>query len=351
MLVLKFRQRFLQGFAALMLGLFITSAYSYLRYRFIANPIYLINSLPSSLFLEKALPVNSTVDSIDFSADGQTITISSGKNIQLYNLKTGEEIDILSGNSWGVNSVVISPNGKILASGGSDDTIKLWDLTTRKEILTLRGHDLGINSVVFTPDSKKLISGGWDNTIKIWNIATGKEIHTIKDDELKITSIALSPDGKTIASASWEIDKTIQLWDVETGRKVRTLIGHSSTLRAIAFSSDSKTLASAANDNTIKLWNLATGQEIRTLQGLSANSLSFHPNGQILASATNTTQSISHGGVWDNDIKLWNVTTGEQIRSLKGHIFGVFSLAFSPDGKTLVSSGGDETVKIWRVSP
>lgn len=350
MLVLNLKQRFLQGLTALMLGLFITSAYSYFRYRFIANPIYLINSLPSSFFLEKSLSVDATVDSIEFSHDGQTIAITSGKNIQIYNLKTGEEIDIIKGNSWGVNSVVISPNGKIMASGGSDDTIRLWDLATRKEILTLKGHNLGVNSVVFTPDSKTLISGGWDNTIKIWNVATGEEIHTIKDDEIKITSIVLSPDGKTIASASWEIDKTIKLWDVKTGKKVHTLTGHSSTLRAIAFSCDSKTLASAANDHTIKLWNLTTGEEIRTLEGFSAKSLSFHPNGKILASANNASKNLSHGGSWESEIKLLNITTGEEIRTLKGHIFGVFSLAFSPDGKTLVSGGGDETVKIWRVS-
>lgn len=351
MLDLKFKQRLLHGCTALMLALFTTSSYSYLRYRFIANPFYLINSLPSSLLLEKTLNVNFLADAINFSHDGKNITVVNGKNIKLYNIQTGEEVDVSRGNSVGMNSVVVSPDGKILASGGSDNTIQLWDLSTRKEIHTLKGHELGVNSLIFSPDNQTLISSGWDNTIKIWDVGTGRVIHTIKDDDLKTNSIVLSPDGQTIATASWEGDKTIQIWNVATGKKVLTLTGHTSPVQAIAFSADSKTLASAANDHTIKLWNVATGSEIRTLQGMSASSLSFHPNGQILASANNAITNINHDGIWDNDIKLWDISTGKEIRSLKGHLFGVFSLAFSPDGKNLVSGGGDETLKIWRVSP
>jgi WD40 repeat protein len=117
--------------------------------------------------------------------------------------------------------------------------------------------------------------------------------------------------------------------------------GHSGPISAIAFSPDRKTLASASWDITIKLWEVESGRELRTLNGhsLPANSVAFSRDGKMLAS-----------GSYDKTIKLWDVESGRELQTLNGHSEAVSSVTFSPDGKTLASGSGDKTIKLWEVA-
>jgi uncharacterized protein with WD repeat len=121
---------------------------------------------------------------------------------------------------------------------------------------------------------------------------------------------------------------------------LHTLPTHSVYLFSVAFSPDGKSLASSNVNGIIKLWDVSTGAELRTLKGHSSAVLSvaFSPDGKTLASGSS-----------DNTVKLWEVSTGTELRTL-GHSRQVNSVVFSPDGKTLASSGEDKTVKLWDVS-
>ena len=101
---------------------------------------------------------------------------------------------------------------------------------------------------------------------------------------------------------------------------------------------DGQTIASASNDTTVKLWNISTGKETKTLQGHSGqvNSISFSPDGRTITSAST-----------DGTVKLWDIATGREITTLEGHSQGVISVSFSPDGKTIASASGDGTVILW----
>ncbi|MFM6131974.1 MAG: tetratricopeptide repeat protein [Sphaerospermopsis kisseleviana] len=237
-----------------------------------------------------------------------------------------------------VNSVAISPDGKILASGSDDKTIKLWNIATGEEIQTLTGHSGSIRTISFSPDGKILASGSSDKTIKLWDIATGEEIQTLTGHSDWIRTISFSPDGKTLASGS--DDKTVKLWDIATGEEIQTLGGRSDSIRTISFSPDGKILASGSDDKTIKLWKIEPLKTI-TITGHYApiTTISFSPDGKILASGSD-----------DKTIKLWDLQTGTKIMTLYGHLSFVESLAFSPDSKTLVSGGYDKTVKVWSLS-
>jgi len=156
----------------------------------------------------------------------------------------------------------------------------------------------------------------------------------------EIWSISVSPDGRTLAAASE--DNTIKIWDVASGQMLRALTGHKDWVYSVAFSPDGRTLASGAgyqnsptisHDNTIKLWDLASGHELRTLAGHSepVTCVRFSPDGRTLASAS-----------MDLTVKLWDVPSGQLLRTFTGHGDVVHFVAFSPDGRFLIapSSGG-----------
>lgn len=125
---------------------------------------------------------------------------------------------------------------------------------------------------------------------------------------------------------------------IKTDLVVQT--GHSWSVKSVAFSPDGRTLASGSHDHTIKIWDVQSGSEIRTLLGHSDDvfSVSFSPDRKTLAS-----------GSADQTIKLWNVESGDVIQTLSGHVGSVRSVSFNSNGKMLASGSGDKTIKLWDV--
>ena len=113
------------------------------------------------------------VKEIKYFRDGTQLAVASTIGVWVYDVHTGEPIDLLTGHTGPVNSIVFSPDGSTFATGSDDNTIRLWDANTRQHKTSFVGHTDAVNSVAFSPDGNRLASGSADNTVRLWNLQTG----------------------------------------------------------------------------------------------------------------------------------------------------------------------------------
>jgi len=300
--------------------------------------LYDANSLAEVGLLEDTY----AIDSVAFSPDGKMLVSGNRYDnaVRLWDVAIRKEIAVLRGHTNWVTSVAFSPDGQILASGGWDQTVRLWDVAKRKQTAVLDGHNS--YSVTFSPDGQTLASGGRDQTVRLWDVATRKQIAVLIGHTDTVYSVAFSTDGRILASAGDWKDKTIRLWNTVTKEQIAILEGHTSSVESITFSPDNRTLASGSSDKTVRLWNVVTREQIAMLEHTdSVVSVAFNPDNQMLAS-----------GSYDNRIHLWDVATEEPINVLEcaGHIDNIYSVSFSPDGKLIATGGEDTTVRLWNMA-
>jgi RNA polymerase sigma factor (sigma-70 family) len=211
-----------------------------------------------------------------------------------------------------------------------------------------------VNSVLFAPDGKSVVSLGETNPpIRFWDLHTGKELRALGGPgTARQCCMAFSPDGRTLASGG--VDGVIHLWRTETCKEIRCFSAHVSQVTSLAFSPDGALLAVACSpkelrnngppgseDGAIRLFEATTGKEVRRFKGhkVWVNDLTFAPDGRLLASASA-----------DGTARLWEVATGRQVHQLGKGSLGVEAVAFSPDGALLASGSADSSaVRLWEV--
>ena len=309
------------------------------------------------------------INDIKFSPNGRRFAVATSIGIWMYDAHTGEELSVLAvlpGEGRMVTTIAFSPDGRILASGELGGAGRLWDVTTGKPIATFKEvpapRYVELRALVFSEDGTQLIGASWNNEISVWEIGETTKPPTILHMDGRKASwgttdlMQLSPNGAFLAIAesspeAWANKNfPIKLWDAITGKQVHTLTGHTRWIKSIAFSADGKTLVSGDEHETIRLWDTATGKLKSVLNwqhGISTHSLAFSPNGRFLASG-------HYDGVklWDNIVKPKQQTDDaigdyQHILEIDEHKDYVSKLAFSPDGKTLLTGSKDGTIQAW----
>lgn len=247
-----------------------------------------------------------------------------------------------------IQGIEYSPDGTRLAV---TTAIGVWiyDTQTGEELnLITGGHTDRVYSAAYSPDGKIIATGSWDDTLRLWDTRTGKNIKTFKGYTFGISSVAYSPDGSTIAIHNFR-KHTIELLNAHTGKHLKTLIGHEdpsalyeghpdASIASFTYSPDGKTIVSGGGDKTVRLWNVHSGENIRTLTGHieAVRAVAYSPDGDTIVSASR-----------DKTVRLWDAHTGENIKTLKGHKDIIVSVAYSPDSNIIVSGGWDGMLHRW----
>jgi WD40 repeat protein len=324
------------------------------------------------------------IEGVAYSPDGKSVLTGSGdKTARLWDLD-GLEIRELIGHEDPINSVAFSHDGKNLLTGSIDKTARLWDLQGNL-IQVFEGHEDGIWAVAFSPDDNSILTGSTDKTARLWNLH-GKTIKVFKGHEDMIWAVSFSPDGKTILTGS--MDKTARLWDIN-GNMLQVFEGHEGSINSVAFSPDGKSILTGSWDKTVRLWNLdgtllhkfpdlggkvnsvgfspdgkyivvgsmdksvklwdLQGNVIQIFKGIDGyvSSVAFAPDGKSLLTVSSSI-NFSMPGTEDNTACLWDLK-GHQLQFFKGHGGRIISVAFSPDGKNILTGSWDKTARLWEV--
>jgi WD40 repeat protein/serine/threonine protein kinase len=260
-----------------------------------------------------------------------------------WEVASGKLVHLLPGASGQVYNVAISADGKQLLSCGEDSLIHVWNSATGKEIKQLQGHKSNVSGVSIAADGKLMASGSnHDGTVRLWDLEKGKENHSFATGNHSSQGVALSSDGRWLAS--WGGDSTIKVYDVKLRQEIHCLRGHSTMVRAGTFSADGKRFLSgshaAGSNGNLCLWEVETGQLLRSIDDI--------PGGSHGVALSSDGRRALTGG-WEG-LNLWDLETGRKIAAY-GHDpgDGINDVAFLPDGLHALSASGLGTIRLWKL--
>jgi WD40 repeat protein len=326
------------------------------------------------------------VSSVAFGPDGRTILSASvDKTVKVWELSSGETAKPI-GHTRKLNTIAVSADGRWVASGSEDRTIKVWDAAAGVEAFTLDaaagGHDADVTSLTFSPDGKRLASGGDDKKIVIWDLEGRKPLTTLNVDQ-RIPFLLWSskgdkfvawqsskrgdaetnnfktydPEGKPLNSLDLKdrqvlcttfttdgemaalgfSDGSVQLWSLTKNERVGgDWAAFNKDLGDIGVSPDKKKVMAIDSELNVKIYDVAKKEVVKTFKALQSGvpGLMVGPDGSRFA-------TFSDSG----EVKVWETETGKELRSWSLPT-PVRNIAFSADGKKLITANGDTTLYV-----
>ncbi len=280
----------------------------------------------------------------------------------------------LRGHGGPVRALVVSPDGKTAVSGGFDTAVIAWSLEHETAQRVLRFHAGAVNALALAPDGR-IFSAGEDGIIAVWPPASAAPARLLEGHSGPVSALALAPDGQTLASASW--DRTVRLWPLGAAGPARIVDGHRDNVNGVAFLPDGSAVVSAGYDAQIRITpvDAALAPYGFTLSA-ALSAVAVAPDGEIIAAgADGAVRFLSRDGVTRAALELLDTplialalsrdgarlaaaglrgavpvidrASRKTVTTLRGPGLPVWSLAFTPDGATLLTGGGDRLIRSW----
>ena len=279
----------------------------------------------------------------------------------------------LRGHGGPVRALAISSDGQTAVTGSFDSTAIRWSLTRNAAEQVLRFHADAVNAVVLLRDGRAATAGA-DGRIAIWSPGNAAPDAVLEGHTAPIAALAISPDGAILASASW--DQTLRLWPLAGGAP-RVLEGHTQNVNGVAFAPDGRTLISVSYDQSVRIWPLS-GPPAPTVVAMPSplNAVAVSGDGEIVAGgADGKLYFLTEGGAAAGEIAagprpvisiaispngalmaaasiggsvaVIDRKTRDLARTLVGPGLPVWSVAFLPDSRTLLTGGADNIIRRW----
>jgi WD40 repeat protein len=290
------------------------------------------------------------ITALTFSRDGHyVLSASADKTLRFWEVAS-RELPLTAEHTGAVDAVAISPDGKHIASGATDRTVKIWERATGKELFTLRGHRDAIVSLAFSPDGTTLYSSGEDRDVRCWDVALGKEKpplaeqHQLKGFKTAVPAIAVSGDGKRLLVWEPASDRgsSLLVFNTANGAEIGKCLDNGRNIQAAGFSKDGKTVAFGAADGSVRVWKPEEktdkpGSEWQAFgKEESVASLAVAPDAGFLVVG-------GEGG----KTHICDPETGKILATLDGHAGRVHASAISADGQRVATAAADSVVKLW----
>jgi WD40 repeat protein/tRNA A-37 threonylcarbamoyl transferase component Bud32 len=233
---------------------------------------------------------------------------------------------LASGDGAVVGTVVVSPDGKLVASGSDDDEVLVTEAATGRELARLGGHTGNVYAVAFSADSQRVATGDGAGRVWIWGV-DGKQLASLQGHSEWVTALRFARDGRLVTVSR---DTTARVWS-EAGAPLRVLRGHNAMINSLALAPDERRIATTSTDNTARIWDLETGTELVKLQHPSILvSAMFAAGGELLVTTGE-----------DPLVRLWELRTGKEVLRLDAHTAMVWRATFSSDERLLATAGFD----------
>jgi len=284
-------------------------------------------------------PTPSYVFSLAVNSDGTYLASDNGKDIILWDAKTGKQQRTLSGHNEEYileRGLAFHPTKPHQLASNSSKAAILWNVNTGKQLQRFEPIN-GKTSITFSPDGKFLAAGCYDKNACFWAVDTGKLMKVLQGHKNQVLAVRFVANGRYLLSAS--LDHTLRFWDVETGVNLQVLQGHTAGVSAITTDANNQ-LFSASHDGTVKRWktNLPYQQSVDLLKkGILSSEIA--PNGTSIAL-----------GFEDGTLRLYSLPTPRFLWEQKqAHTQEIIHLTFSANSDFLATAGFDKMAKLWKI--
>ncbi|HEY7283183.1 MAG TPA: WD40 repeat domain-containing protein, partial [Actinomycetota bacterium] len=310
---------------------------------------------------------------VAFSPDGRELAGTNGNEVSVWDTGTWTMVERLQGHTGSVIGLDWSPDGTRIATGANDGTARIWDAATGQQILELAGHSGLVANVAFSPDGTRLVTGGGDGTARVWDVSPGATAELFGGVEPgAMLGVAYAPDGRSLITAGFGPGQGAWRWGAATGRRiggypdayeaefaadgsVMLVADHVEIVRpgmpvrilkdlptgdaGLAYSEDGSSIAVPGGQSVV-VWT-SEGRRVRSFGPAGPDNTffdaAFSPDGSLLAAITGRARLL-----------VWDVATGKAMLHRQASTGQARSIAFSPDGSRLVTSGADGA-SIWAV--